>query len=36
MYNYCTNKPYPFMTTDAIPIDTMVFRKNFTESPYKK
>ena len=36
MYNYCTNEPYSFMTIDARPIDTMVFRKNFTESPYKK
>ena len=36
MYNYCTNEPYSFMIIDARPIDTMVFRKNFTESPYKK
>ena len=35
MYNYCTSKPYSFMTIDARPIATMVFRKNFAESPYK-
>ena len=33
---YCTSKPYCFMTTDARPNASMlVFRKNFTESPYK-
>ena len=36
MYNYYTKKPYSFMTADARPTTTMVFRKNFTESPYKK
>ena len=35
MYNYCTNKPYSFMTIDARPNATMVFRKSFTEFPYK-
>ena len=35
MYNYCTSKPYSFMTIDARPTATMVFRKNFAESPYK-
>ena len=35
MYNYCTRKPYSFMTIDARPNATMVFRKNFTEFPYK-
>ena len=35
MYNYCTSKPYGFMTIDARPNATMVFRKNFTELPYK-
>ena len=35
MYNYCTSKPYCFMTIDARPNATMVFRKNFTELPYK-
>ena len=35
MYNYCTKDPYPFMTIDARPTATMVFRKNFTELPYK-
>ena len=33
MYNYCTSDPYCFMTTDARPNATMVFRKNFTELP---
>ena len=36
MYNYCTSKPYSSMTIDAMPNVTMVFRKNFTELPYKK
>ena len=31
MYNYCTREPYSFMTIDARPTATMVFRKNFTE-----
>ena len=35
MYNYCTSEPYSFMTIDATPNSTMVFRKNFTELPYK-
>ena len=35
MYNYCTNKPYSFMTIDARPTATMVFKKNFNELPYK-
>ena len=30
IYNYCTGEPYSFMTIDAIPNATMVFRKNFT------
>ena len=35
MYNYCTSEPYSFMTIDARPNATMVFRKNFTELPHK-
>ena len=35
MYNYCTSEPYSFMTIDARPNATMVFRRNFTELPYK-
>ena len=35
MYNYCTSEPYSFMTIDARSNATMVFRKNFTELPYK-
>ena len=35
MYNYCTSNPYCFMTIDARSNATMVFRKNFTELPYK-
>ena len=35
MYNDCTREPYSFMTIDARPTATMVFRKNFTELPYK-
>ena len=35
MYNYCTREPYSFMTIDARPNATMVFKKNFTELPYK-
>ena len=35
MYNYCTSEPYCFMTIDARRDATMVFRKNFTEPPYK-
>ena len=36
MYNCCTSEPYSVMTIDARPTATMVFRKNFTELPYKK
>ena len=35
MCNYCTKEPYSFMTIDARPTATMVFRKNFIELPYK-
>ena len=35
MYNYCTRESYSFMTIDARPNATMVFKKNFTELPYK-
>ena len=35
MYNYCTSEPYSFMPIDARPSASMVFRKNFTEFPYK-
>ena len=35
MYNYCTREPYSFMTIDARPTATMVFKKNFTELHYK-
>ena len=35
IYNYCTREPYSFMTIDARPTATMVFRKNFTELSYK-
>ena len=35
IYNYCTKEPYSFMTIDARPTATMVFKKNFTELPYK-
>ena len=35
MYNYCTSEPYSFMAIDARSNATMVFRKNFTEIPYK-
>ena len=35
MYNYCTKEQYSFMTIDARPTATMVFRKNFAELPYK-
>ena len=35
MYNYCTKEPYSFMAIDARSTATMVFRKNFTELPYK-
>ena len=36
IYNYCTKEPYSFMMIDTRPTATMVFRKNFTELPYKK
>ena len=35
IYNYCTSELYSFMTIDARPTATMVFRKNFAELPYK-
>ena len=35
MYTYCTSEPYCLMIIDARPNATMVFRKNFTELPYK-
>ena len=35
IYNYCAREPFSIMTTDARPTATMVFRKNFTELPYK-
>ena len=35
MYYCCTSERYCFMTIDARPNATMVFRKNFTERPYK-
>ena len=35
MYNYCTSEPYSFMIIDARSNATMVFRKTFTELPYK-
>ena len=31
MYNYCTEKPYSFMTIDARPIATIPFKKNFND-----
>ena len=36
IYNYCTKESYSFMTIDARTTATMVFRRNFTELPYKK
>ena len=36
IYNYCTKEPYSCMTVDARPTATLVFRRNFTELPYKK
>ena len=36
MYNYCTKESYSLMTIDTRPTAAMVFRKNFTELPYKK
>ena len=35
MYNYCTSEPYCFMTIDARPNATMIFRKNFAELTIK-
>ena len=35
IYDYCSSEPYSFMAIDARPNATMVFRKNFTEFPYK-
>ena len=35
IYNYCESETYSFMTIDARPTATMVFRKNFAELPYK-
>ena len=32
-YNYCTSEPYCFMTIDARPNATMVFRKIFYRTP---
>ena len=34
MYNYCTEDPYSFMTTDARPTATIPFKKNFDEPIY--
>ena len=31
MYNYCTRKPYLFMTIDTRPTATIPFKKNFDE-----
>ena len=31
MYNYCTEEPYSFMTIDARPTATILFKKNFNE-----
>ena len=31
MYNYCTEEPYSFMTTDARPTATIPFKKNFSD-----
>ena len=36
MYNYCTKEPYSFMTIDARPTATMVFKKHFNGLPYSK
>ena len=33
MYNYCTNEPYCFMTIDARPNATMVFKKKLYRNP---
>ena len=31
IYNYCTKEPYSFMTIDARPTATILFKKNFDE-----
>ena len=31
MYNYCTEEPYSFMTTDARPTATISFKKDFND-----
>ena len=31
MYNYCTEEPYSFMTTDARPTATIPFKRNFND-----
>ena len=31
MYNYFTEEPYSFMTIDARPTATILFKKNFNE-----
>ena len=31
IYNYCTKKPYSFMTTDTRPTASVTFKKNFDE-----
>ena len=31
MYNYCTRKPYSFMTIDTRPTASVIFKKNFNE-----
>ena len=31
IYNYCTNKPYSFMTIDARPTATISFKKKFNK-----
>ena len=31
MYNYCTKEPYSFMTIDARPTTTILFKRNFND-----
>ena len=31
MYNYCTEEPYSFMTIDARPTATILFKRNFND-----
>ena len=31
IYNYCTKKPYSFMTLDTRPTVSVIFKKNFNE-----